>query len=133
VVVCHASWLARRLSARPRATAFDVLELFAFVHPAEICLPGPAGLAQALNLPAPATPELAAQLLIEGAAKLLHVLSQYRTAEKEQARNLAMVLLRAGWRWARPVLDRLGEPERQVSAMAALEVWRKLPEWEDEP
>jgi len=133
VVVCHASWLTRRLAARPRTAPFDVLELFAFVHPGRVCLPSPAGIARALNVAAPENPAQAAQVIAQASANLLQALSQYKAAEQEQARNLAMFLLRAGWRWARPVLSVLGEPERQVSPMAAMEVWRKLPEWEDEP
>src|SRR5690348_5708129 len=133
VVVCHASWLTRRLAARPRTAPFDVLELFAFVHPGRVCLPSPAGIARALNVAAPENPAQAARVIAQASANLLQALSQYKPAEQEQARNLAMFLLRAGWRWARPVLSVLGEPERQISPMAAMEVWRKLPEWEDEP
>ena len=63
VLTVHGGFTARRialgLDARKaaRATSFaigpkvlDLLELFAFVHPASPCLPTPTGLARALNL-----------------------------------------------------------------------------------
>lgn len=132
-VVCHASWLTRRLGARPKAAPYDVLELFAFVHPARVCLPSPAGLARALDLPAPQDAQEAATVVANATESLLHALSRLPAAEQESARNLAMVMLRWGWRWSPTVLAVIGEPARQVSPLAALEVWRWLPEWEDSP
>src|SRR5579884_2769065 len=52
-IICHASWFMRRMGARPKTPAYDILELLAFVHPARHCLPSPAGIASALNLPTP--------------------------------------------------------------------------------
>jgi ATP-dependent DNA helicase DinG len=51
-ILCHAQAVARRLGIPP-FPALDVLELFAFAHPATFCLPTPAGLAAALDLPRP--------------------------------------------------------------------------------
>lgn len=51
LLVCHAKALGRRLNA-DRFTALDLLELFAFVHPARFVVPTPRGLAEALGLPA---------------------------------------------------------------------------------
>src|SRR5215469_7473583 len=51
-IICHASWFVRRMGARPKVPVYDILELLAFVHPARACLPSPAGVARALNLPA---------------------------------------------------------------------------------
>lgn len=133
VILCHAAWMIRRLAARPVSAPFDILELFAFVYPARPCLPGPAGLAAALNLRIPADAMEAAQVIADASGLLLSTLTRFSASEQEQARNLASVMLRAGWRWARPVLNLLGEPERQVSPMVALEAWRRLPEWEDAP
>ena len=52
-IICHASWLVRRMGARPKTPLYDILELMAFVQPARPCLPSPAGVARALNLPPP--------------------------------------------------------------------------------
>lgn len=132
-IVCHASWLVRRMGARPKAPAYDILELLAFVHPARACLPSPAGIARALNLPVPENARDAASVIASATAGLLHELSQLSGTERDRARNLAMFMLRCGWRWGPSVLAVLGQPERQVSPMAALEVWHALPEWEDTP
>src|SRR3979490_3395139 len=51
-LVVHARFVARRLGL-DRLQALDLLELFAFVHPAKFCLPTPRGLARALDLPPP--------------------------------------------------------------------------------
>ncbi len=133
VVICHASWLVRRIGARPKVPVYDVLELLAFVHPARSCLPSPAGIARALDLPAPETATDAASVIAGAAGRLLHDLSRLSSAERDRARNLAMFMLRCGWRWAPAVLAVLGQPDRQAGPMAALEVWQSLPEWEDAP
>jgi ATP-dependent DNA helicase DinG len=52
-MVCHAPATARRLNTSP-FRALDLLELFAFVRPATFCRPTPSGLADALELGAPA-------------------------------------------------------------------------------
>src|SRR5665213_400529 len=49
VMVCHARATARRLGVTGFA-ALDLLELFAFVRPAQFCVPTPRGLAAALGL-----------------------------------------------------------------------------------
>src|SRR5712692_4565302 len=46
-MVCHARAVARRLDIAGFA-ALDLLELFAFVRPAQFCVPTPRGLAAAL-------------------------------------------------------------------------------------
>ena len=51
-MVCHARATARRLDL-PGFAALDLLELFAFVHPARFCVPTPRGLAEGLGLPPP--------------------------------------------------------------------------------
>ncbi len=133
IIVCHASWLIRRLGARPRLPCYDLLELFAFVHPGRICLPAPAGIARIMKMPIPENAQQAALIIARAAADLLRSLSQIKSPEQEQLRNLATFLTRQGWRWGAAVLSILGESERKLRPMAGLEVWRKLPEWEDEP
>ena len=68
-LVCHAGALARRLGTGP-IEALDLLELFAFAHPARFCLPTPRGLAQALDLPLPGTQGAEARSLAAAAAAL---------------------------------------------------------------
>jgi ATP-dependent DNA helicase DinG len=51
-IVCHMRAVARRLDIAGFA-ALDLLELFAFVRPAQFCVPTPRGLAAALGLAPP--------------------------------------------------------------------------------
>ena len=48
-LLCHAPMVGRRLGVAT-LPALDVLELFAFVHPARFCVPTVGGLASALSL-----------------------------------------------------------------------------------
>jgi ATP-dependent DNA helicase DinG len=71
-IVCHARATARRLGI-DGFPAFDLLDLFAFVHPARFCLPTVRGVARELGLPEPrgladecvAIHEIAESLLID--------------------------------------------------------------------
>ena len=58
-IVCHARSTARRLSTAPFPT-LDILELFAFTHPARFALPTPLGIAEVLGLALPSSPARAA-------------------------------------------------------------------------
>src|SRR4051794_13780339 len=55
-LVCHRPAVAARLGLDDPAPR-DLLELFAFVRPAQFCLPTVRGLCEILALPVPATPE----------------------------------------------------------------------------
>src|ERR1051325_298639 len=57
VLVAHAIFVAGRLKMAPGRPVFDLLELFAFVRPAQPCIPSALGLARALMLPPPANAE----------------------------------------------------------------------------
>src|SRR5665213_2634174 len=54
VIVAHALFVAGRLKAPPARPLFDAVELFAFVRPAQPCVPSALGLARGLGLPPPA-------------------------------------------------------------------------------
>src|SRR5262249_42847872 len=129
VLVCHAPFVAQRLNVRLSKPVFDVLELFAFVRPGEPCLPSPLGLARALRLPEPHSPEDLARSLHRSAATLMDALLALPSDEKNHARKTAAFMLKAGWRWAASVLAVLGEPERMNGPLAGVDVWRELPEW----
>src|ERR1700732_1889563 len=61
-MLCHGPATARRLDM-PGFPAPDLLELFAFVHPARFCVPTPRGLAEVLGLPPPgSSPEACCNL-----------------------------------------------------------------------
>jgi len=135
-LVAHAGLTARRLglTAPPRsARRFDALELFAFVRPAIFCAPSAGGLALALGLAEPRDAAEQAQALREVCACLLAELAQHPTPGREEALALAETLGRASWAWAPAAVGALrsraiGRPWRG----SGLEVWQRLPEWEDE-
>ena len=132
MVLCHGPALGRRLGlGQDRVEGFDVLELFAFVHPARFCLPTPRGLAEVLGLPMPG--DLAAEALtLHGVVEaLLRTLMQTRGEERSDPVALAWALGTVGWRWAPSVLAALGAPGGPANrfAEAGLAVWRRLPEW----
>jgi ATP-dependent DNA helicase DinG len=132
VLVAHAIFVAGRLKVAPGRPVFDVLELFAFVRPAQPCIPSPLGLARALMLPSPPNAEDSARTLHSAAQLLLDELRDLRESERERLRPLATSLAKAAWRWGPPVLTSIGEPERAHSPIAGFDAWRALPEWEDE-
>src|ERR1700742_1509588 len=72
-MLCHGPATARRLEC-PGFPALDLLELFAFVHPARFCVPTPRGLAEALGLPPPRNPPEACVTLVTAARALLETL-----------------------------------------------------------
>jgi ATP-dependent DNA helicase DinG len=133
-LVCHLRATARRLGCDP-FQAYDLLELFAFVHPARFCSPTPLGLARALDLPLPGGAEAEALTLHRAAWRLLADLAAPGRAEASDPAAIAWEMGRGGWMWAGPVLQALektAEPEN-ATRRNALKVWAKLPEWRDEP
>ncbi|WP_366658041.1 ATP-dependent DNA helicase [Fodinicurvata sp. EGI_FJ10296] len=134
VMVCHARSMARRLGMDSFA-AYDVLELFAFVHPAVFCRPTPRGLAETLDLPPPSSLEEAALSLLRSAERLLIDLRAHDRTEASEPLSMAWAMGRGGWLWAPVVLDALGHPagpEKPSRGGEAFKIWAHLPEWEAE-
>lgn len=131
-MVVHAPATARRLGARG-FPAYDLLELFAFACPAMPAAPTPRGLALALGLDPPAHAEDAAALLPEIALALLRRLSAgAELPVNRDALALAAVMDRAGWPWAPFVIRALGG-HAPLPNSEPLRVWKRLPEWEEQP
>ena len=129
-LVCH----RRAVAARARLgdfQAFDLLELFAFVRPAQFCLPTPRGIAAVLDLAIPETPEQMAQMLFHAAEVLL----EETQTKPVEVTNIAWSMARAGWQWAPAIIGAMGGGEApHTSALTgATQVWRRLPDWEDQP
>ena len=136
--VCHARSMARRLGINS-FHAYDVLELFAFTHPAAFCLPTTMGLANALELTRPGDHEEEAVLLLDAAAALLLTLAR-RSAESAAQENddpaprIAAIMAKAGWIWGEAVTAALPTSAAKVKpgeGNAALAVWTRLKEWQD--
>ena len=109
-------------------SGLDLLELFAFTHPARFAVPTANGLAQLLGQPTVADEaDIAAQLQSLTAA-LLATLDAPDWAERDGAWHSAAALSRQRWGWAPLVLDRLtmpGDKDRWLFA--------RLPEWQEAP
>src|SRR6185312_9280869 len=124
VMVCHARATARRLDIGGFA-ALDLLELFAFVRPAQFCVPTPRGLSAALGLAPPGDAVSACVALTTAARALLQELA----AETDpRARAIAEAAARGGWAWGAAVLAALPETGQRS---AGLRVWLELDEWQD--
>ncbi|HEY1630325.1 MAG TPA: ATP-dependent DNA helicase [Rhizomicrobium sp.] len=132
VLVAHAAFVAGRLKTAPARPLFDVLELFAFVRPAQPCVPSALGMARLLGLDMPRTPEDSAVALHGVASALIEELRDKSSEQRTRLIPLAATMARAGWRWGEAVLAVLGSPDKQLSPIAGLDVWRVLPQWEDE-
>jgi len=131
-ILVHAPATARRLGLPPFPVAFDLLELFAFVLPAQLAAPTPRGLAVALDLEPPRDDEAAAILLPEIATALLRRLGAARHAPVNRDAGILAARLReaADWPWAASLLAALAQPNARPSN-DAMKVWRRLPEWEE--
>lgn len=130
VLVAHGPATAARLGVA-LARAYDVLELFAFVRPAQFCIPTAGGLAQALGLPPPGDAFDEAMILQRAARLLLRDLA----VEKSPARaaRIAFTMGQAGWLWAPVVLRALGRRDGGEGRGSGLDVWSALPEWDEAP
>ncbi len=134
--VCHAKATSRRLGLHTLA-ALDVLELFAFVHPAHQAVPTVRGLARALDLPLPASIEDEAATLLKAAERLLTTLTAPELAGADEAPAIARTMARAGWLWGDAVVAALAAGGRtapgagRVGDGGALAVWTRLKEWQE--
>ena len=128
-ILCHAKSVAARLKC-PVFPAFDVLELFAFVRPAQFCLPTVAGLAAALDISVPDNLEGSPAALLTIVAELLDELAY----ADRSARPIAWAMADSGWSWgisALTALDQGREPVQTGHPLDGLRVWNRLKEWED--
>lgn len=131
-LVCHAPSTARRLG-RDNLAAHDLLELFAFVHPARFALPTVGGLAEAVGLAPPPLADRVAQALAlpSIAARLLESLTTLHGRDQGTARVLAFAMARGGWAWGAPVLAALGargDGPHGSAVARAFRVWERLSE-----
>ncbi len=124
VLLLNAPLIGQRLGYAELA-GLDLLELFAFLHPARFAVPTPKGLARAVDLPVPERDEDVAAFLLEASAALLAVPAG-DWVEREGAWAAVQALARLRWPWA-PVLGPL------VAKPAVDERWlfSKLPEWDE--
>ncbi len=128
-LVCNLPVVCRHLNLDLKGS-FDVLELFAFVRPAQFCLPLPLGLSLALEMaPMNDSPEEAAAVLLKAAHMLMTELKDPHYVYPEGAREIASNMGQAGWCWAPLIMGALGGVQKGEQ----YQVWNHLPEWEERP
>jgi ATP-dependent DNA helicase DinG len=124
VILLNAPLVGQRLGYA-ELSGLDLLELFAFLHPARFAVPTPAGLARTVDLSPPDRDADVASFLLEAAAALLAV-TETDWPEREGAWMAAASLQRLRWPWAPAVLERLRKPETNERWL-----FGRLPEWEE--
>ena len=127
VLLLNAPLVASRLGY-PDLSGLDLLELYAFVHPARFVVPTPKGLAHALGLDEPASDDAVPVLLQRAAAELLAVCAREDWAEREGAWSALQSLARLRWPWAGVLAPHIAQP-----AKAEKWLFSRLPEWEETP
>jgi ATP-dependent DNA helicase DinG len=124
-ILLNAPLIGQRLGY-PDVSGLDVLELFAFVHPARFAVPTVAGLSRAVGLQPPSHESGAAASLRSIAGQLLAVLADPDWSEREGAWTANASLQRLGWGWASLIGARLERPERGERML-----FSRLTQWEE--
>lgn len=109
-IILNSPLVGQRLGY-PELSGLDLLELFAFLHPARFAVSTAAGLSRALGLEPPASETSAAVALQRIAERLLSVLADPDWSEREGAWTSNATLHRLGWNWAPLIAARLERPE----------------------
>lgn len=154
-LLCHSAFVANRLGIVARGSLsdmrdargqphLDLAELFAFARPAQFALPTPTGLARVLGLHPGTGDGLAGEdpggLHRAIATRLLCDLADESRLAPSALGELLQFLFHANWPWA-PLIRAILEPMKSGRRAAVnaqpfatgLNVWDRLPEWEDEP
>ncbi len=124
-IMLNAPLVAQRLGYA-ELSGLDLLELFAFVHPARFAVPTAKGLADVLEIGAATGDEAVPRLLLAATQKLLATLGNPQWPEREGAWDAAQALARLRWPWARVVAEQMPKPEQKERWL-----FSKLPEWEE--
>jgi len=124
-IILNAPLLGQRLGY-PDVSGLDLLELFAFIHPARFAVPTVPGLARACGVEPPAGDAEAAAALVRIGEALLERLANPDWPEREGAWTANASLTRLGWSWASLVGKRLAKPERGERML-----FSRLSQWEE--
>ncbi|MEM8826471.1 MAG: ATP-dependent DNA helicase, partial [Pseudomonadota bacterium] len=126
-IIVNAPVVAAKLG-HAELTGLDLLELFAFVHPAKFVVPTIGGLAAFLDYEQPNTGAKQAKMLRSIGAAFLGHMREDAWPCRAGAWASAQALARVKWVWAPDVLAALGEPPRPERS-----IFTSLPKWEDAP
>jgi len=136
VMVCHAPYTSAQMNF-DELIAFDVLELFAFVHPGKFCVPTPVGLASTLGIKTETDYDSYPLMLLEAARALLQDLQRDPYKAKADPLKIAGVMGQQGrgWLWTPFIYAALNEkydPAIPPMSKSDLNIWKNLPEWAEE-
>ncbi len=127
VLMINAPLVATRLGY-PDLSGLDLLELFAFVHPARFCVPTARGMAHALDLPEPEGDAAIPAFLQAAAGALIAHCESDAWSAREGAWSTLQSLMRLRWPWAQVLSPHVRKPEKPEKWL-----FSRLPEWEDAP
>ena len=125
-IILNAPLVGQRLGYAD-VSGLDLLELFAFIHPARFAVPTVAGLARAVGIEPPSNEVDAAPALIAIADALLERLADPDWQEREGAWSANATLYRLGWNWGPFIGQRLAKPEQGERML-----FSRLPQWEEQ-
>jgi ATP-dependent DNA helicase DinG len=109
----------------PELSGLDLLELFAFIHPARFAVPTAGGLATALGLDPP-TGDSDAGFLTRAALALIDTADDPQWPQRHGAWSILQSLARQKWPWAPLLAQRLRKP-----ATPERSLFTSLPKWEE--
>ena len=124
-LILNAPLVAARLGY-PDLSGLDLLELFAFVRPAQFCVPTPRGLAQATGIAEPVSESDVPAFLQAATSSLLDHCASDDWEEREGAWSVLQSLARLRWPWAPVLAPFVRQPEQ-----AEKWLFSRLPEWEE--
>ncbi|MEM1197621.1 MAG: ATP-dependent DNA helicase [Pseudomonadota bacterium] len=125
ILLLNAPLVANRLGY-PDLSGLDLLELFAFIHPARFCVPTPRGLAEALEIEEPSGDEAVPEFLQRAAGAMIAAVEEPDWFERAGAWSSLQTLERLRWPWAQVLKPHIKRPER-----AEKWLFSALPEWEE--
>lgn len=125
LLMLNAPLVASRLGY-PDLSGLDLLELYAFIHPARFVVPTPKGLATALGLPVPEADADVPLLLQQAAEALLATAAAPDWPERDGAWSVLQSLVKLRWPWATLLQGRIVRPQQAERWLFA-----RLPEWEE--
>src|SRR5471032_403541 len=134
-LVVHAPAVAARLGL-DNLPARDLLELYAFVHPATFCLPTVRGVAAAVDVHVGPTPEDELAALPQIAQALIGSLEDMAPLASPEFKDIALTMARGDWAWGDTVLLALDvNPPigKKPRPGAGLDIWKSLAQWEEPP
>ena len=110
VLFCHRRWTMSKLKHNQDSlSGLDLLELYAFVHPARFAVPTAGGLATALGLSSHNDAEDQTILMPVIADTLLEHIASWPDKQQQIACQMARFMASGGWGWAPMVLHACGE------------------------